>query len=69
LFFILRSFNTFCILLFSTQHSPSGPPLAMVIAPLFHPNDCSCQIPIQIRSEVTSHYTFVCYHTHQHNVC
>jgi len=27
LFFILRSFNTFCVLLFSTQNSPSGAPL------------------------------------------
>jgi len=27
LFFILRSFNTLCILLFSTQHSLAGPPL------------------------------------------
>ena len=26
LFFILHSFNTFCVLLFSTQHSPSGAP-------------------------------------------
>jgi len=38
LFFILRSSNTFCVLLFSTQYSPSGAPVVLVVAPVLYPN-------------------------------
>ena len=48
LFFCLHSSNTFCVLLFSTQHSPSGPPLFQVVTPLFHPNDhCLSNAPFK----------------------
>jgi len=39
LFFILHSFNTFCVLHFSLQHFPSGPPSLLVVDRLFHPNN------------------------------
>jgi len=40
--FIPHSSNTFCVLHFSTQHSPSGTPLFFVVPPHSHPDISYC---------------------------
>jgi len=63
LFSILRSFNTICVLVYSTQHSPSGPLcFNWLLLPIFIGLIIAFQTPIHIRSLLRSQYTIVRYH-------
>jgi hypothetical protein len=61
-FLIRHSFNTFCVLILSSQHSPSWHfSLPWWLLPIFIQIFIAFPTPIQIRRYLTSHYTFVIY--------
>jgi len=62
--FILCSFITFCVLLYSTQYCPSGTPLFQVVAPLVDLNISDCLSKPHFDSQLTNITLHINYISH-----